>query len=71
MNKSLLDTDIFSEFLKTRNLNVQRHAVAYRRAHGRFTLSVVTVMEMVRGLHKAHRSLARITYPIHCLGRIE
>ena len=58
MDKSLLDTDIFSEFPKTRNPTVQRHAETYRRLHGLFTVSVVTVMEMVRGLHKAHRHAA-------------
>jgi tRNA(fMet)-specific endonuclease VapC len=55
MNKALLDTDIFSEFLKGHDQNVKRNAVAYRQAFGFLTVSVVTVMEVVKGLHKKQR----------------
>jgi len=40
VNKSLLDTDIFSEVSKGINQTVAGHAAAYRRAYGFFTLSV-------------------------------
>jgi len=55
MNKVLLDTDIFSEFLKGHDPTVQQNAAAYRQAIGPLTISVVTVMEMVKGLHKMSR----------------
>lgn len=52
MDKSLLDTDILSEFLKGKNPLVSQRAAAYLAAHGRLTLSSVTVVEVVKGLHK-------------------
>ena len=56
MNKSLLDTDIFSEVLKGVDPDIARKAAAYLRAFGRYTTSVLTVMEIVKGLHKQRRS---------------
>jgi tRNA(fMet)-specific endonuclease VapC len=56
MNKTLLDTDIFSEVLRGRNSNVIRNAEAYRAQFGRYTLSVVTIMEIVKGLQQAGRT---------------
>jgi predicted nucleic acid-binding protein len=55
MNNALLDTDIYSEVLRGVNATVAAHALAYRQAHGRLTLSVITVMEMVKGLQKVQR----------------
>jgi tRNA(fMet)-specific endonuclease VapC len=55
MNKTLLDTDIFSEVLRAVNATVVANARTYRQAYGRLTLSVVTVMEMVKGFQKAQR----------------
>ncbi len=52
MNKARLDTDILSEVGKGIDPNVVRNATAYRSAFGRYTLSVVTVMEVVRGFQK-------------------
>jgi predicted nucleic acid-binding protein len=52
VNKALLDTDILSEVLKGIDPNVVRNATAYRAAFGRYTVSVISVMEIVRGLHK-------------------
>jgi predicted nucleic acid-binding protein len=59
MNKSLLDTDILSEIGKGIDLNVARNASAYRGVFGRYTVSVVTVMEVVRGFQK-NRSTRRL-----------
>lgn len=56
MNKSLLDTDILSEIGKGIDPNVARNAAAYRTAFRRYTLSVVTVMEVVRGFQKKQSS---------------
>lgn len=52
MNKALLDTDTLSELGKAINPNVARNGAAYLAAFGRYSVSVVTVMEVVRGLSK-------------------
>ena len=49
MNKAILDTDIFSEIIKGLNQIVAAHAKTYRRAIGHYTVSAVTVMEIVQG----------------------
>lgn len=59
MNKSLLDTDILSEIGKGIDPNVVRNATAYRDAFGRYTLSVISIMEVVRGF-QAKQSAARL-----------
>lgn len=55
MSKALLDTDILSEILRGVNTAVTRNAGAYLGVHGRFSLSVITVMEMVKGFQKVQR----------------
>ena len=55
MDRSLLDTDIFSEILKGIDPRVVANATAYRALFGRYTVSVITVMEIVKGLHKLRR----------------
>jgi tRNA(fMet)-specific endonuclease VapC len=52
LNKSLLDTDIFSEITKAANPTVVRHAAAYRKAFSHYTISAVTLMEIIRGYQK-------------------
>jgi tRNA(fMet)-specific endonuclease VapC len=52
VNKGLLDTDIFSELGKGVNEAVVRHGATYRATFSRYTISVITVMEVVRGLQK-------------------
>lgn len=52
MNKALIDTDIFSEIGRGVDRMVVQHAASYRRAYGRYTLSAITVMEIVRGLQR-------------------
>jgi tRNA(fMet)-specific endonuclease VapC len=49
LNKAILDTDILSEIIKGVNQTVAANAKTYRRAFGHYTLSAVTVMEIVRG----------------------
>ncbi len=56
MNKALLDTDILSEILKAKNAAVVSKAVAYKENFERFTISVITVMEVVKGLRKVGRA---------------
>jgi predicted nucleic acid-binding protein len=50
MLKSILDTDILSEYLKGHHQNVISHASTYAREHGIFTFTSVTVHEIVYGL---------------------
>jgi tRNA(fMet)-specific endonuclease VapC len=50
MVKSLLDTDILSEYFKGHNQTVIGHAARYARQHGTFTFTSVTVYEIVYGL---------------------
>jgi len=59
VNKTLLDTDIFSEISKGIDQTVARNATAYRNAFGQYTLSAVTVMEVVRGFEK-NQSIRRL-----------
>ena len=56
MDKSLLDTDMLSEVLKAKNARVIERAAAYKAAFDQITLSTVTVMEVVKGLHKVQRT---------------
>jgi tRNA(fMet)-specific endonuclease VapC len=55
MDRALLDTDTFSEIIKSKNQNVLRNAVAYRQQFGRYTLSSVTITEVIKGLQKRGR----------------
>jgi tRNA(fMet)-specific endonuclease VapC len=48
----MLDTDIYSEILKSVDPTVTRNATAYRQAHGTLTLSAVTLMEIFRGFQR-------------------
>ena len=50
MRKSLLDTDILSEYLKGHDQTVASHAARYASQYGVFTFSSVTVYEIVYGL---------------------
>jgi tRNA(fMet)-specific endonuclease VapC len=52
VDKALLDTDIFSEILKGKNAQVGARAALYRGAFGRYTLSVLSVMEMISGFQR-------------------
>ena len=52
MNKALLDTDILSEIIKGVDQTIAGHATAYRRAFGNYTLSAISVMEIVQGFQK-------------------
>lgn len=47
--RTLLDTDIFSEFLRGRNAAVAVRAARYQLIHGHFTICAMTLMEMCSG----------------------
>ncbi len=55
MSRSLLDTDIFSEILKGIDPRVAGRATAYKADFERYTISTITVMEVVKGFHKVQR----------------
>ena len=47
---ALLDTDILSEVIKSRDVNVQLRAQAYLADHGQLQFSIITRYEVLRGL---------------------
>lgn len=55
MDKSLLDTDILSVIIKGHDQIVVAKAAAYRKAFGWYTISTLTVLEIVKGFHKVQR----------------
>ena len=55
MERTLLDTDIFSEVLKKLNPQVVEKAQQYYKKFGRYTISTITVLEIVKGFHKTNR----------------
>ena len=56
MNKALLDTDTYSEVLKAINPNVAQNAALYRQRHGVFSLSAITLMEIVYGFQRVRNA---------------
>jgi len=68
--KALLDTDTFSEVLKRRDARVVARATAYRALFGRYSIATVTVMEVVKGLHKLQQS-ARLQQFLSGLSDVE
>ncbi|QDT76001.1 PIN domain-containing protein [Lacipirellula limnantheis] len=59
MERSLLDTDVYSEILRSKNPKIVERSDIYRAQFDRFTLSTVTVVELVSGLQRLQRN-ARI-----------
>lgn len=55
MERSLLDTDTFSEVLKGRHIRICQQAEAYLSVFGRFTLSVTSVAELIDGFRRKRR----------------
>jgi tRNA(fMet)-specific endonuclease VapC len=55
MDKTLLDTDIFSEILKQKHPRVVTVAQQYYQQFGHYTVSTITILEIVKGFHKVHR----------------
>lgn len=55
MDKILIDTDIFSEILKGINQQVAARASSYHATFGYYTISTITVLEIVKGWHKRQR----------------
>ncbi|MEM7532933.1 MAG: PIN domain-containing protein [Chloroflexota bacterium] len=55
MKQTLLDTDIFSEILKKKHAQVVDTSQQYLQQYKMYTISTITVMEIVKGLHKVRR----------------
>lgn len=55
MDKVLLDTDIFSEVLKEKHQQVTVKAKQYYSQFGHYTISTITILEIVKGFHKVKR----------------
>ena len=55
MDRAILDTDTFSEVLKAKNQNVLSRAQAYRQQFGSYTVSTITITEIVKGFQKRGR----------------
>jgi tRNA(fMet)-specific endonuclease VapC len=62
LNKALLDTDTLSEIGRARNATIAGNAKTYRRSFGHYTLSAVSVMEIVRGLQKTQATTRLNTF---------
>ncbi len=56
MDKTLLNTDTISEITRRINATVVARAAAYRAAFGYYTLSVLSVIEVVKGYHRMKRT---------------
>jgi len=56
LNKAVLDTDIFSEVTKGVNQAVAARASAYRKAFAHYTITAVTLRELIRGYQKKQAS---------------
>jgi tRNA(fMet)-specific endonuclease VapC len=59
MRLSLLDTDTLSEVMKGKNLTIRQTARQYLDVYGRFTFSLITRYEILRGL-KAKQASAQV-----------
>lgn len=70
MVRSLIDTDILSEYLKGYDQTVVGHAARYAERHGVFTITSVTVHEIVYGL-KFRNALSQLDKAVAWFGQIE
>jgi tRNA(fMet)-specific endonuclease VapC len=55
-NKTLIDTDILSEIRKGKNPQVIGKAIAYKTRFKNYTISVITVSEVIKGWRKLNRN---------------
>jgi tRNA(fMet)-specific endonuclease VapC len=55
VDKALLDTDILSEVLKGVDPQVVARAASYRAAFGQYTISLVSVVEVVKGFQRRNQ----------------
>src|SRR5947209_9828978 len=55
MDKALLDTDTLSEMHRGVHQTLVARATAYRATFGYYTISLITIIEVVKGYHKIKR----------------
>jgi tRNA(fMet)-specific endonuclease VapC len=60
--KVVLDTDILSELLRAKNATVVERARVHVDKHGPIGVSVLTVFEVLQGLHKANHPARAKTF---------
>lgn len=53
--RTLIDTDIWSEIFKGKNPTVLSRSATYLSRHGRYTLTAVSVFEVIQGLQRMQR----------------
>jgi tRNA(fMet)-specific endonuclease VapC len=63
---ALLDTDILSEVIKSRDVNVQRRAQAYLADHGELQFSIITRYEILRGLKAKDAFRQALAFELQC-----
>ena len=62
MRKTLLDTDTYSEVIKGKNALVTANAVAYLSFFKQYTLSAMTVIEVITGYQRRGQQTAIQTF---------
>jgi tRNA(fMet)-specific endonuclease VapC len=67
VKRALFDTDTLSEVIKGRDDNIADAAAAYLQEHRRFTFSVITRYEILRGLEARGATRQRSTFEAQCL----
>jgi tRNA(fMet)-specific endonuclease VapC len=68
MPEVLLDTDILSEILKGVDANVAGRARPYLGVHSRFTFSLITKYQVLRGLHRKAAAIQQQLFLFICAG---
>jgi len=66
MDVSLLDTDILSEVIKLRNVNVRQNALAYCTQHGELAISSMSRYEVVRGYRDQNAATQLARFSVFC-----
>ncbi|MFY9225398.1 MAG: type II toxin-antitoxin system VapC family toxin [Blastocatellia bacterium] len=66
MSKALLDTDILSNIMRN-NPSVTAKAKNYLRIHGKFTISIITRYEILRGLKAKLATTQIVNFNKFCL----
>ncbi len=62
----LIDTDVLSEIRRAIHPQIARHARAYLQHHGRFSLSLITRYEVLRGLKSINATAQLATFEAWC-----
>src|SRR5437870_1206647 len=66
MEVAVLDTDTLSEVLKRKNAAISHKADDYIRIHGRFTFSIITRYEVLRGLRAKRAGVQEARFHERC-----